>query len=375
MEIMINTAPAYNVKILEAGGKEENLNIMAKEIASLSSERRYCIITDETCDRLFGEDVLSALKETGLSCDKLVFPPGESSKSIGALSEALEFLAENHYTRSDALIALGGGVIGDLTGFIAASYLRGIPYVQIPTTLLSCVDSSVGGKTAINLKAGKNLAGAFWQPSLVLINEDFLASLPDEALLCGLAEVIKCGAIGDKELFDFVSGLTDASSSLEDSLTAARKADSLSFMISHSIKLKKKLVEEDEFDKSSRQLLNFGHTLAHAIEAASSNKVPHGMAVASGMFLCAKACCKTDFFGALPESKAVLSSIESTLSNFGYTLNYGYDTNTLLSYILSDKKRSGDTINLVIAESIGNCVLHTLPVAHLEEFVDAALSP
>jgi 3-dehydroquinate synthase len=339
---------------------------LADEIAAFGEGTRFCIITDETVDELHGETLKNALKEKGLAGDLLVFPPGEDSKTIFELETILEFLAERHYSRSDMLIALGGGVIGDLVGFAAAVYLRGIRYIQIPTTLLACVDSSVGGKTAINLEAGKNLAGAFWQPSAVLINEDFLKTLPDEEYLCGLAEAIKCGVIGDRPLFDMIA----KADSLEELRTAydANGVSATAKIIARAVSLKVKLVQADEHDHGSRQLLNFGHTIAHAIETASDHEVSHGFAVATGMYMMTLA---AEYLGyvdayAFEDEKLPSEELREILLKYGYPLSYAFEEEGMLSYILNDKKISGNTINVVVPEEIGRCVIKKMPIPNLK---------
>lgn len=194
--ITIQTKSPYDV-ILEEG----LLHNVGAAIQNVVHPCKVCIVSDKTVHDLFTHTVEGSLEDTGFDVFKIVFPPGEESKSLHTMEALLEYLAENQFTRSDLLVALGGGVIGDLTGFTAASYLRGIRFVQIPTTLLAAVDASVGGKTAVNLKAGKNLAGAFWQPSMVLFDPHTVAQLPNEIFLDGLAEVIKSGAISDQQLF------------------------------------------------------------------------------------------------------------------------------------------------------------------------------
>ncbi|MEI6579117.1 MAG: 3-dehydroquinate synthase, partial [Eubacteriales bacterium] len=229
------------------------------------------IVTDDNVDALYGETVQYSLTCSGFNTSKFVFKHGEHSKNLSVYAKALEFMAQNSLTRSDMVVALGGGVTGDLAGFAAASYLRGVRFVQMPTTLLAAVDSSVGGKTGVNLDAGKNLAGAFWQPSLVLCDCDTLNTLPDDILADGIAEAIKYGMIRDKELFEMLE-FGDCISNPE-------------ACVARCVTIKGNIVAKDEFDNGERQLLNFGHTLAHSIEKLSDYKISHGHAVAIGMVI------------------------------------------------------------------------------------------
>ncbi len=359
--IHVQTGNPYDVHILEAAGSlSEQCQQLAHLIAQeLGSSPRFCLITDTTVDGLYGEAMMEALQQAGFSTDKLVFPSGEATKCLPSLGIGLEFLASHGMTRTDVVIALGGGVIGDLAGFTAATFLRGIRYVQIPTSLLACVDSTVGGKTAVDLAAGKNLAGAFHQPSLVLINEGFLSTLDDALLRDGLAEAIKCGLIGDMALFDFLQRLD---------LPALREPGVLTTIIHHAIDLKRRLVEADEKDHGPRQLLNLGHTIAHALEAASSLSISHGHAVASGMYLCARA---TESLGW--QEGPVADALGNLLSRLGYPLVYPYDAATLFPLALADKKRRGSTMTLVIPLEVGHCALKELPLEHVQAFFEAAL--
>lgn len=214
---------------------------------------RVCIVTDDTVQALYGAQAEASLTQAGFAVCTFAFPHGEQSKCAATYLKLLNFLAEQHLTRTDAIVALGGGVPGDLAGFAAATYLRGIAFAQVPTTLLAAVDSSVGGKTAIDLDAGKNLAGAFWQPCLVLCDYDTLQTLPEEIFADGCAEVIKYGVLGDEALFAHLE---------QYGLAFDRER-----VITRCVEMKRDVVAADEFDNGQRQLLNLGHTLGHAVEA------------------------------------------------------------------------------------------------------------
>lgn len=335
----------YDV-LLEAGCLEK----AADYIAPFCKNNYAAIVTDDTVDALYGAALAGSLQKAGIRTVKFVLPHGEESKNAENYIALLEFLAENRLTRSDLVIALGGGVVGDLTGFAAATFLRGVDFVQIPTTLLAMVDSSVGGKTAIDLRAGKNLAGAFYQPKTVLCDPAVLETLPKATFADGCAEVIKYGVLGSAPLF------------------AHLKAKGPDFdraqVIAECIEMKSRIVNEDEFDTGLRQLLNFGHTFGHAIEKTSNFGLSHGSAVAVGMVIMAKSAA-----GAGLCSADVAAEIEQVCTLFGLPVKTEYAPETLYDAMLSDKKRKGDTVTLVVPEAIGSCVLHPLPVPDLLDFL------
>ena len=310
------------------------------------------------CDRnVFfphAEPVEGDLWDAGLSCAQLLLEPGEEHKNIETYSEILAFLAEKRLTRDDVVVALGGGVTGDMAGFAAATYLRGIPYIQIPTTLLAMVDSSVGGKTAIDLPAGKNLAGAFYQPDLVLCDTDTLATLPDKQFRAGCAEVIKYAMLFDAEMFSdlMVSG-------------PAFRPESV---IARCVEFKREIVTADEFDRGCRQLLNLGHTVGHAVEKLSGFTVLHGQAVAIGMSVIARACAENDLCS--PDCSRALDDI---LIRFGLPVACPYGADALAAAMTADKKRHGDAITLVVPRDVGECVLYELAADELGDFIKVGL--
>ena len=251
------------------------LTQLGERVKALGKAQKVCVVSETTVFPLYGKAVAESLENAGFSVVSFVFPAGEESKNGSVFLELLNYLAENRLTRSDIIVALGGGVTGDLAGFAAASYLRGIRFVQVPTTLLAAVDSSVGGKTAIDLPAGKNLAGAFCQPSLVLCDTDTLNTLPADIFRDGCAEVIKYGILYDPVLF----------SHLEDKgLDFDREA-----VITRCVELKRDVVMEDEFDTGARMKLNLGHTIGHGVEAKSNFTLSHGKSVAIGMAIVVRA--------------------------------------------------------------------------------------
>ena len=317
-------------------------------IARISKPCRLLLLTDDTVEALYADEVTASLTEAGFSVVRHAIPHGEASKSAANLIALLEKMASEHLTRSDMLVALGGGVVGDLGGFAAAVSQRGIPFVQIPTTLLAMVDASVGGKTAIDLAAGKNLAGAFHQPSLVICDAECLNTLPPEIFADGMAEVIKYAFIRDRELFDRLQ--EDAPDMIE--------------TIRLCVEDKRILVEEDETDKGARQLLNLGHTVGHAIEACSDFTISHGSAVAIGMVIITRAAEKLGICAA-----GTLDALIALLEKYGLPTECPFTTEQLYAVALSDKKRAGGTITLVVPYGVADSRLVTVPVDALESYI------
>lgn len=308
------------------------------------------IISDDNVYGLYGDTVVSSLTEAGYKVSRYLFPQGEKSKSTATLIKIWEFLASEQITRGDLIIALGGGVVGDIAGFAAATYLRGIPYIQVPTTLLAAVDSSVGGKTAVNLEAGKNLAGAFYQPSLVYCDYNTMKTLTTDRFADGVSEAIKYGILRDKELFN--------------TLAQGKIWDNIEKIIIACLKIKADLVAADEFDKGQRQLLNLGHTIGHAIEKTSDFTMTHGHAVAIGMALITEIAVARNWADADTANK-----IKSALTANDLPLKSPYPIDALAEVIKRDKKRLGDTINFVIPREIGHCQLYPVNVKDLINFL------
>lgn len=324
------------------------LSSVGSQVAGITKGTKICVVSDSNVMPLYGAAVLRSLECSGFECCSFVIPAGEASKNGETYLALLNHLARHHFTRSDTLMALGGGVVGDLTGFAAATYLRGIAYVQVPTTLLAAVDSSVGGKTAIDLPAGKNLAGAFCQPSLVLCDTDTLNTLPEEIFRDGCAEVIKYGILYDESLFRHLE---------HHGLDFDREA-----VISRCVALKRDVVTEDEFDRGARMKLNLGHTIGHSVESCSNYTISHGSAVAIGTAIVAKACGCADS-----------DRIISCLTKFGLPVGTEFHASALASAARSDKKRAGGTIHLILPRTIGHCDICPTPVEELESFIQAGL--
>ena len=324
------------------------LNQLGAMIADVRKVGKAAIISDSNVWPLYGKTVSNSLMEAGFSVCHYVFPAGEKSKNGSTYLSVLNFLAENQLTRTDCIIALGGGVVGDLAGFSAATYLRGIDYIQVPTTLLAAVDSSVGGKTAIDLPAGKNLAGCFYQPKLVVCDIDTLNTLPAPIFRDGCAEVIKYGILFDPALFVH--------------LEHAGLAFDRMKVISRCVELKRNVVAEDEFDKGRRMLLNLGHTIGHSIEALSQFQISHGQAVAIGTAIVARSCGCAD-----------TARIVSCLKRFGLPVDTNFSAEALTSVALNDKKRAADTVHLILPDAIGKCRIAPTPADEIQSFIQAGL--
>lgn len=328
------------------------LPTLGQEAKKFPKVKTVCIVSETNVFPLHGPAAEKSLQEAGFQVVSFVFPAGEQSKCGEVYLELLNFLARQQLTRSDLLVALGGGVVGDLTGFAAATFLRGVKFIQVPTTLLAAVDSSVGGKTAIDLPAGKNLAGAFYQPSLVLCDTDTLDTLPRSVFLDGCAEVIKYGIIYDRAFFDY--------------LRAAGPEFDREAVIRRCVELKRDVVMKDEFDTGERMKLNLGHTLGHGVEARSHFSLSHGKSVSIGIAMVSRAAARE---GLLRQEDAQI--IQDTLESYGLPISTEYPTRELISYMLSDKKRSGGTIPLIIPTKIGYCNIVPTPVDALSAFVEA----
>ncbi len=315
---------------------------------------RAAIVTDDTVDALHSAKLETALREAGFDIIKYVLPHGEQSKNGESYLAILGFLAENKLTRSDVLVALGGGMVGDIAAFSAATYLRGIKYVQVPTTLLAMVDSSVGGKTAIDLPSGKNLAGAFCQPETVIIDTDSLETLPEDILRDGCAEVLKYGILGSRELFEHLA---------EKGLGFDRE-----YVIYESVSMKRDYVCADEFDTGVRRKLNLGHTLGHAVEKLSDFALSHGKSVAIGTAAVARAAAAEGVCSA-----ECAAETEAALRSLGLPTETEESMEALLPVMLSDKKRAGSIVNVIVPERIGCCGIVPMDAGRLQEFFSKGL--
>lgn len=334
--VHIDASKSYDVRIGRG-----LLDDCGRQIAERVRCASAAVVADDTVYALYGERVCASLEAAGVRTVCYVFPHGEKSKNLLEYAKILNFLAENRVTRADALIALGGGVTGDLGGFAAATYLRGIPFVQLPTTLLAAVDSSVGGKTAVDLPAGKNLAGAFYQPELVLCDLDTLNSLPREIFLDGCAEVIKYAVLGSRELFALLADIPSGKG--------------LEEVTARCVEMKRDFVQSDELDRGARQMLNLGHTFGHAVEASSRFTLSHGKSVAIGMAMILRAACSRGLCSAETRDAVI-----ALLQRYGLPTECPYPADMLLGALSADKKIFGTRLNLVVPTDIGACRL--LPV-------------
>lgn len=347
--IDVNTSRNYQIHI--ASELISQIDVFVKKI---KDDCKIAIISDSNVWPLYGDKISTSLSSAGFDHMAYIMPAGEESKNSDQYLQILNFLADNAITRSDLLIALGGGVVGDMTGFVAATYLRGIAYVQVPTSLLAMVDSSVGGKTAIDLPAGKNLVGAFNQPAMVLCDLSALETLPKDVFIDGCAEVIKYGVLYDTELFGHL---------MQNGPEFDRE-----YVITRCVELKRNTVVADEFDTGARQLLNLGHTIGHSIEKCSNYRISHGYAVAAGMSIIAKASAALGYC-----SFDIYTQICDIMTRFSLPTSTAFLSDALNNNALSDKKRLGQSINLVLPRKIGECFLCKTPVEELKSFIEAGL--
>lgn len=332
---------SYPIRI-EAGC----LDTIGSQIASMAIGNRYAIIADNYVAELYGKRLQESLEKSGVSYELFTFPRGEMSKTLATMGLLASQMATARFDRKDAIIALGGGVTGDIAGYLASSYMRGIPFVQIPTTLLAQVDSSVGGKTGVDLPEGKNLMGAFYQPQAVFIDPEVLATLESDELLGGLAEVIKYGVIWDEAFFEFLKANREKILALDPIF--------IEETISICCRAKAEVVALDEREGNLRKILNYGHTIGHAIEAESHFSLIHGLAVAIGMKLVADLGVKE---GVLAQRDAI--RIEEILVEYGMpiTIPQEYNKENILSYLEVDKKVEAGKIVFVLPDRIGHTIV------------------
>ena len=350
--IHVRTNPEYDVVI--GPGLLEECGPRLRETVGLC---HMAVVSDSNVAPLYLERVRTSLERAGFTVSTYIFHAGEAYKNFNTLSDILEFLAGEQLTRTDCVAALGGGVTGDMAGLAAALYLRGVKYVQLPTTLLAAVDSSVGGKTAIDLRAGKNLAGAFMQPAAVLCDTDCLKTLPPHVFADGAAEALKTGVLCSEELF----------ARIEPGLSMSE----LDEIIAQCVAFKAGVVERDEKEQGERKLLNLGHTVGHAIEKCSGFTIPHGHAVAAGMAIMARAAENLGWLTDEAKQTFEEGRIESAVENLGLPSSTEYPPEALAQAALSDKKRAGDSITIVVPSKIGRCELKTIPVSELRSVIEA----
>ncbi len=330
------------------------------ELRALGFNGRVAVITNPVVSALYGQRLDRSLKASGFSATVIEMPDGEEHKNLKEAGKIYDALVSGRFERGSPIVALGGGVAGDIAGFVAATYLRGVPYVQVPTTLLSQVDSSVGGKTGVNHEMGKNLIGAFYQPRAVLIDPDALKTLDKRELKAGLAEVVKYGVIWDRDFFAFIEGHAEGILGLEDEVIDA---------IERSCRIKADVVARDETEQDIRSVLNFGHTFGHAIEAiAGYGHYRHGEAIAIGMVLASGLSARLGLCG--PE---VGERVKALLVRLGLPIEAkGIDARNFIRAMRLDKKVEKERIRFVLAEDIGKVVLREVPEHELAGFLENA---
>jgi 3-dehydroquinate synthase len=344
--------PGNNYNIVIEKGLLKNLG---SEIRKVYDKTKIAVITDSNLYGIYGNNLYELLSRENFNSQIIVIKPGEVSKSLNTLEYVYSKLASFNITRSDLIVAFGGGVVGDLAGFAASTYLRGINFIQVPTSLLSQIDSSVGGKTAINLKEGKNLAGTFYHPLKVLTDPDILISLPEKYMMDGLGEAIKYACIKDESLFSMLMSLN----------TKKKMFNNIERLIYKCCSIKKDLVETDEKDKGQRMLLNFGHTIGHAIEKCTDFRVSHGRAVSAGMLYIVKNSEKLKI-----TEPGTYEKIKNLLDFFNINYNFSdLNINDIKKYIVLDKKNLSGEINLILLRKIGNAFIKKIPICEIDEYI------
>ena len=355
--IPVHTGRSYEVlvgtRLLEQVGESARRHVEGE---------RAVIVTDTNVGPLYADIVKGSLEGAGFAVDVFTFEAGEASKRADTLVAALEFMAERELSRDDVAIALGGGVVGDLGGLAAATYLRGIAYIQVPTSLLAMVDSSVGGKTAIDLTAGKNLAGAFWQPVEVLADVGCLATLEPAQFADGCGEVVKHALLADPQLFELLEHLPLTMDLL------MRNVPAVETIVARNVEIKRDVVDADEREAGARKLLNLGHSIGHAVETLEEYRLGHGNCVAIGLAAIARAAvaagaCEPE----LPDR------LEALLRAHGLTTSCTWTSEEVYAAALHDKKRSGDTIDLVIPHAVGDCGINRTPLETFKRLIAAGL--
>ena len=350
MKLTVNTSKRYKIQI-----KRGCLDQIGKKAAAISAwGAKAVIISDSNVMPLYGDRVEQSLSSAGFSCSRFTFPAGEEHKQLSTIAEMYEFFADQGLTRSDFLVALGGGVVGDMVGFAAATYLRGIQFIQVPTSLLAQIDSSVGGKTGVDLPHGKNLVGAFHQPALVLIDSSTLDTLPARYFSDGMAEAVKYGCIYSRKLFDLIAQQN-------------KVKDNIDEIICKCVDLKRAVVERDELDTGERMMLNFGHTFGHALEKTYQyQKYSHGEAVGVGMVMMSK------LGEAAGLTKAgTAKEIAAVLKKYNLPVKDDASIDKLIAATALDKKGSGNSISIILLREIGAGFIKSVSRGQLKELSEA----
>ena len=343
MIVNVNASRNYDIEIAR-----DTLIKVGDEIAAIKSKCNVCIISDDTVYGLYGEIVFKSLKDAGFNPCVYTFEHGEKSKNLNTYIKIQEYLASNNFKRSDLIVALGGGVVGDLAGFVTSTYMRGIDFVQVPTTLLAMIDSSVGGKTAIDLPNGKNLVGSFYQPIRVIIDLKTLDTLPCSEYKNGMGEGIKYAMLMNGELESIVTAGVTCSSNIDK-------------FVELCIRYKKYILEEDEKESNLRRLLNLGHTFAHAIEKLSDYTIPHGVAVAQGLKIISDISKKQGKIAQVAYDKLIM-----LLDRYDMHIDKEYSMDEMLEVIKLDKKAEGDSVNVVMPYAFGDCRIEKIKIEDLK---------
>ena len=347
MEIIeINSQKPYKVFV-----QNGLLNNVHKEIEKFCISKKIAIISDDNVAKLYLDILHNSLTDSGYDVYDFVFPNGENSKNLCTITKIYDFLCSNRFTKIDLLIALGGGVASDITGFVAATYLRGMDFINIPTSFLAQIDACVGGKNGVNLSFDKNLVGTIYSPKAVFIDPFVLNTLKKSDFLDGIAESVKYALIKSKKLFNLLkNGFCE---------------NNLNKIIIECLKIKKEIVEKDEFDKSERLLLNFGHTLAHSIETYYNfSKYSHGQAVAIGILYMTFLCKKYNFL-----TDSVYEDVEKILKHYSLIFDEKFNIKNLVEIALKDKKICGNAINLILIKDIGESFVKKMSISEFEQFM------
>lgn len=344
--ILVNTQNAYEVVI-----DSNILSAFGKKVATLKKTCKVLVVSDDIVHSLYGDVIYTSLKGEGYNVFEYTFSHGEKSKNLHTYADILSFLAKNSFTRSDLVVALGGGVVGDLSGFVAASYMRGIDYIQVPTTLLAMIDSSVGGKTAVDLEEGKNLVGAFYQPILVYADTLALLSLPCSEYKNGMGEGVKYAVLDGGELLDIVMDGVKCSNN-----------SSITRFVELCVDSKRRIVVEDEKESNLRRLLNLGHTFAHAIEKLSAYNTPHGVCVSYGLDIVSKIAKIHNKMSA-----KTYDTIQAMLEKYEFNWDERYSMKDMINEIKLDKKVENNYLNIVMPYEIGDCRIEKIDLSKLEE--------
>ena len=344
---------AYDVHV--GAGVLARAGAIAREAAGGG---RCCVVTETNVGPLYAEELEASLASAGYEvAPRLTFPAGEPSKNLGTLASLLEGLAERGLTRDDVVVALGGGVAGDVAGLAAALYLRGCHVVQVPTSLLAMVDSSVGGKTAVDLPAGKNLAGAFWQPSAVVADVRCLSTVSPELFRDSCGEVVKHAVLADARMLDDLTRSPLTAPGVDE----ARLVD----VVARNVEIKRDVVDADERERGLRQTLNLGHTLGHAIESASGFSLGHGSCVAAGLCMVSRASARMGWC-----SEETAARIIACVEAHGLPTGSDVPAETLMGYVGHDKKRHGDSVNLVVPVEPGRVEVRRVALGELARIVE-----